>query len=304
MIYRTGVLAGFLAVFGTAASAQDIRLPLLGVFADRGRLVPVRGVPGALTFGVPAAVPAGFRLLAATADGRSAVGVLDTGRAAILRAGTDALSPLNGVDEGGKSAILSPHGSAAALCMPGSNRVQIVDLNTQTARPSFLSACPEAVSDDGQAVWVRSARLTEAIRVQPGADTQYESFGGSLDAIAILPRSQDAVVAAAGELWLVGSGRRERLASGIGTPIFLTAAISGKRMLLVFGNGAFEVRSVAGELLTTGSCGCEPALIEPTAVADIFWLARHAGRAAVLLDLRERKPATWLVPAAEVEVRN
>jgi hypothetical protein len=300
MKLRAGLFS-ILAFVAAPLLSQDVRLPVLGVTAESGNLLTARGIPGALTWTRPAAMPASFRMLAHTPDGQTVLGVLDSGKVALFHPQTEGLQPVPDLDGGGwTSAVLSPSSRAAALCSPASGRVQTLDVRGG-AGMQVVANCAIAVNDAGTAVWVRSSRQNEIILYRQGMDPRYESFGGTVDALAFSASGDDTWIAAGGDLWKIGT-ERTRLAAGVGHPLAL-ALLSDSRIALVYPDGKLQVRNAGGEPISEGACSCSPSALESTAVKNLFWLSHQSGSPATLADFRDPAPAFWVIPTAQPEVR-
>jgi hypothetical protein len=315
------------------ANAGDLAGPALGHVADPGShaLRPIRGIPGAATWGDPLDAGADVSAIALSPRRAFAVLVSDAGVrvAALDGAGAPALSD-PGLPPGfhPSMVVFSPSGANAALYDAGSRALwtlggaapSAIDISMLAGAVATLAigdgpepAIAGVSGEDAHSVFILDAKGAYRIISGFGAVAALTFVGPGRD-LAIADRGaqrvllvRDPLSGSAPEILGAPASSRprpgfqlpERPSANSDGPFAIASSADGKFLAVASGRSASTLYSVAAGGSTEFRCDCDATALAPLTGNAVFRLGDAPGRTLWILDADSPEPRMVFVPAAQ-----
>jgi hypothetical protein len=311
MRFYSSVLFSLLPVFSAGAQDGSVSMPSLGFAFDSNlaAIRPIRGIPGAALVADP--LDAGFPIraafiaplqdfaLAAPADDSPLRLIrFQTIRPGLQNSSYD-LRPLDGALSSPDRAVFSPSGHSAVLYASGGRAQILTGLPDQPAMRDLetAGAAPMAISDDGSLV------VVDGIVLNAGGSPSSLSLPLSTVAVAFRGNSRDFLaVTTNGDVYLIRDAEARLVYSGdeqTAEPVAIQFSPDGARAYTATARGALSTIDLGSGSLTSVSCGCRAAALEPLNSRGLFRVTSVSRPPLQLFDVSGSEPRVWFVPSAE-----
>jgi hypothetical protein len=316
-----------------AASAGDLAGPALGHIADLGShsLRPIRGIPGAATWGDPLDAGADVSAIALAPRRAFAVLVSDAGVRVAALDGPDAPAvsdPGLPLEFRPTAVVFSPSGANAALYDAGSRTLWMlraaapaaIDISKLPGPAATLAigdgpepAIAAVLSDDPRTVFILDASggyralsnfgaVAGLAFVGPGRDLAIADRGAKRVFLVRDPLSGNApeiLGAPEASRPRPGALLPQRPSANSDGPFAIASSADGKFLAVAAGRSAPALYEFATGEWTEFRCDCDATALAPLNGNAVFRLGDAPGRTLWILDADSPKPRLVFVPAAQ-----
>jgi hypothetical protein len=314
MRFIPSILLSFSFIPAPALHAADaaMTIPTLGFVydAEQSALRRISGTLGAavietgaaarLRIGVNALSSEAGVFLAASAEGQLRM-IHVSGHETTIETIGEALMPIDRI-------VLSPSGRAALVYSSAQARVQVLTglpENPKIAREISTENLGEAiadpaVSDDGQVVLFPGLSLW---RLEEAAGVTEVAVGTGTAAVAFRAQSHDAISALrSGDLYRIAQdgtvGNAIRILQQTpAEPLAIQLSADGASAYAVLADGTFGTVNLSTSEVTVVSCGCKPSGLHRVS-AGVFRITSDTGLPLLFFDVSTKDPRLRFVPAS------